>query len=46
MPHSSRKGLPPASAEWTLYFYSVNSDEKRRMKMLGGHITSNFRMSN
>lgn len=46
MPHSSRKGLPPASAGWALYFYSVNSDEKLRMKMLDGHIMSNFRKSN
>lgn len=46
MPHRSRNGLPPASAGWALYFYSVNSDEKLRMKMLDGHITSNFRRSN
>lgn len=34
MPHSSRNGLPSASAGWALYFYSVNSHGKLRMKML------------
>lgn len=39
--HSSRNGLPLASAGWDLYVYSVNRDDKLWMQMLDEHIPSN-----